>query len=405
MLGRYALIVLATMSLAACAQQPKKADTAVSNDWSTIIQSTDPVVDAALGKRLTAPDGTAYTLLSHSALTGWAVDGHDDALSAFRRSCDRLENGAPNRAFKGVLSQRGEWELVCQALGNWGGSPRAFWETQFVPVRIETSDKALFTGYYEPELQASRERKGPFQHPIYRKPPELVTQGKQFGRRDSRGFRPHYSRAEIARGALRGRNLELAFLADPVEAFFLQIQGSGRLKFPDGTTMRVGFAAKNGHPYRSVGKEMIRRGWTSRNKASAAAIKRFYRQDPKRGQQLLNVNASFVYFRPVDGLAPADGPIGSLGVPLTPGRSLAVDPRYTPLGAPVWVQMTSDRVPLRRLMVAQDVGGAIKGVQRGDIFFGSGRKAGEIAGRIKYPGQMVVLYPRATVRRLLGGSS
>jgi membrane-bound lytic murein transglycosylase A len=202
-----------------------------------------------------------------------------------------------------------------------------------------------------------------------------------------------YTRGELEeQDLLSGRGLELAYAADPVDVFFLQIQGSGRLRLTDGSLMRVGFAAKNGHDYSSVGQEMVRRGLYQPHQVSAQRIKAWVRANGEAGRQLLHHNKSFVFFREVSQVPAHLGPLGAMNRSITPRRTLAVDPTYTPLGAPVWIEKDG-RDPMRRLMVAQDTGSAIKGAQRADIFYGTGDAAGQKAGRVRDPGRMIVLLP------------
>ncbi|MGB0960184.1 MAG: MltA domain-containing protein, partial [Halocynthiibacter sp.] len=201
--------------------------------------------------------------------------------------------------------------------------------------------------------------------------------------------------------ALDNRGLELAWLNDPVEVFFLQVQGSGRIKLTDGNTMRVGFGGKNNHKYRSIGRELVRRGVFNKHQVSAGRIKSWVRQNPRDGKRLLQHNPSFVFFREITEISPKDGPIGAMGASVTTQRTLAVDPKYTPLGAPVWIE--KDGVDsMARLMVAQDTGSAIKGAQRSDVFCGSGTAAGKVAGRMKDHGRMVVLLPALKAYELVG---
>jgi membrane-bound lytic murein transglycosylase A len=245
---------------------------------------------------------------------------------------------------------------------------------------IGSAEDALFTGYFEPELAGSRERTARFTVPIYRRPPELP-EGRHWA-----------TRAEIEReGLLAGRGLEIAWLADPVDTFFLQVQGSGRIRLEDDTVIRVGYGGRNGHEYRSIGQELVHRGILPAHRVSAGRIRDWARRNPEAGRALLYHNPSYVFFREV-AVAPDTGPLGAMNRPLTPLRSLAVDPAHVPLGAPVWVEKAG-RAPLSRLMVAQDTGSAIKGAQRGDVFYGSGEAAGRAAGAVKDPGRMVVLLP------------
>jgi membrane-bound lytic murein transglycosylase A len=275
-----------------------------------------------------------------------------------------------------------DWRPLCRLAADAGAtdaSARAFFELMFKPVQIG-SPPALFTGYYEPELRGSASRTPNFSYPIYARPPEL------------RDGQVYHDRAAIEGGALRGRGLEIAWLEDPVEVFFLHIQGSGRIRMTDGRVIRVGYAGRNGHAYRSVGKEMVARGTMTADQVSAQGIKSFVRNNPSSGNALLNVNPSYIFFRKIGDLPADKGPIGAMGRSITALRSVAIDPAYTPLGAPVWIEKDGDN-PIRSLMVAQDTGGAIKGAQRADIFFGTGAQAGDDAGTVKDGGRMIVLLP------------
>lgn len=245
-------------------------------------------------------------------------------------------------------------------------------------LHVPADDRpSLITGYYEPELPARLMPEGAFVHPLYRLPAD-----------------PGLTHAQIRAGGLAGQGLEIAYLADPVDAFFLQVQGSGRLRLPDGTVLRLGYAGKNGHPYRSLGKEMVARGLIAAADISADAIRAWLAAHPDQVTDLLLTNPSYVYFRVIHDLSPDDGPIGTAGVPLTAGLSLAVDPAFIPLGAIVVLDTVIDAVPVTRLMVAQDTGGVIKGAQRADLFFGTGDLAGVQAGRQNAPGRLTVLLPR-----------
>jgi membrane-bound lytic murein transglycosylase A len=191
---------------------------------------------------------------------------------------------------------------------------------------------------------------------------------------------------------MEGLGLEIAYVDDPVELFFLQIQGSGRILLPDGGYLRVGFSGSNGHNYRSIGQEMVRRGIYEPHQVSAQVIKNWVRRNPEDGKELLYHNPSYVFFREVNQVPADKGPLGAMNRSITTMRSVAVDPKFTPLGAPVWIEKDGAD-PIRRLMIAQDTGSAIKGAQRGDIFFGTGDEAGRKAGRLRDPGRMVVLMP------------
>jgi membrane-bound lytic murein transglycosylase A len=307
-----------------------------------------------------------YKLVDFADLQGWAEDDHEAALSTFLETCGDLRDP--------------EWAAVCN-MAKQRPRARTFFELFFRPVMIEDGEPMLFTGYFEPELRGARYRGGPYQYPIYRLPPDIVA------------GTPWYSRAEIeTQAVLENRGLEIAWLDDPVDAFFLQIQGSGRVRLADGNAIRLGYAGKNGHEYRSIGKELVRRGIYEPHQVSAQVIRNWVRRNPEEGAELLRHNPSFVFFRVLRDLPPDRGPLGAMNRSLTTLRSIAVDPAITPLGAPVWIEK-GGRSPLRRLMVAQDTGAAINGAQRADIFFGTGDAAGRAAGRIRDGGRMVVLLP------------
>ncbi|GLS86242.1 murein transglycosylase [Cypionkella aquatica] len=326
-----------------------------------------PVLACLLALQMTATPAPAQ-MLDFEALDGWANDNHRAALTSFLETCDKLDTP--------------DWQPICRLAADANtsdASAKAFFELLFKPVQIGTQP-ALFTGYFEPELNGSYTRTPRFAYPIYARPPEL---------RDGQVF---HDRATIEAGALRGRGLEIAWLEDPVEVFFLQIQGSGRIKMTNGHVIRVGYAGRNGHAYRSVGKEMIARGMRTPDQVSAQDIKQYVRSNPSAGNALLSVNPSYIFFRKISDLPADKGPIGAMGRSITTLRSVAIDPAFTPLGVPVWIEKSGDN-PIRSLMVAQDTGGAIKGPQRADIFFGTGDAAGDAAGTIKDSGRMILLLP------------
>lgn len=317
-----------------------------------------------------------YEILKFSDLDGWEQDDHAAALEVFRETCQDIEDP--------------EWSSLC-GFATSQPSAKSFFELFFRPVLVGGDEPALFTGYYEPELRGSRFRGGQYQYPLYRKPPE-VQNGVTWN-----------SRAEIETlGLLDGRGLEIAYINDPVDVFFLQVQGSGRVRLDDGTSIRVGYGGKNGQEYRSIGQELIRRGTYEPHQVSAQVIKNWVRRNPIDGAELLRHNPSFVFFREVSEVPSDKGPLGAMNRSITTMRSIAVDPKFTRLGAPVWIEK-GGRDPLRRLMIAQDTGSAIKGAQRADIFYGTGREAGLEAGAIKDPGRMVVLMPIQTAYALAPG--
>jgi membrane-bound lytic murein transglycosylase A len=303
-------------------------------------------------------------LLSFADLNGWTEDDHTTALEVFRSTCADMDGT--------------EWQSLC-ALSDRVADARQFFELFFRPVLIAGDEPALFTGYFEPELSGSRTRTARYRYPVYRMPPEA--RGRWLSRRE-------IEESDV----LRGRGLEIAWVDDPVELFFLHIQGSGRIVLPDGDVIRVGYGGRNGHPYRSVGQELVRRGVYRPHQVSAQVIQNWVRRNPTAGRELLYHNPSYIFFREVQIEGPDTGPLGAMNRPITPMRSIAVDPSYTPLGAPVWIEK-GGADPMNRLMIAQDTGGVILGPQRADIFFGFGDEAGDQAGRIRDAGRMVVLLP------------
>ncbi len=259
---------------------------------------------------------------------------------------------------------------------------RSFFERRFQAFAVGTG---LMTGYYEPELRGAEYPVGAFQVPLHAPPPPLTSDGAL------------PDRAAIEAGALAGLGLELAWVDDPVDAFFLHVQGSGRLRLHDGRVLRVGYAGQNGHPYKAVGRVLLDTGAVPRERMSMQAIRAWLAAaEPTEAAALLRHNPSYVFFRVLDGPAPGEGPPGALGVPLTPGRSLAVDPAFIPFGAPVFAATRDpvDGAPVRRLLHAQDTGGAIRGPARGDLFWGWGEAAAARAGLMREAAALFVLVPR-----------
>jgi membrane-bound lytic murein transglycosylase A len=286
---------------------------------------------------------------------------------------------------------------------------RRFFEVNFTPfqlLRADGGDEGLITGYYEPQLRGSRRATPRYRYPVYGVPDDLLEvdlaeaypelKGLRLrGRLEGRRVVPYYDRAQIGQGRAPLTGREIAWVDDAVELFFLQIQGSGRIALDSGETLRVGYADHNGFPYRSVGRHLVERGELPLEKASMQGIQAWARANPEKLPELLNHNARYVFFRELPAGLP--GPIGSLGVPLTSRRSLAVDPALVPLGAPVYIATTwplSSR-PLYRLMLAQDTGSAIRGAVRADFFWGFGDEAAREAGRMKQPLKMWVLLPNS----------
>ena len=367
----------------------------------------------------------SYQPLTFAQMPGWQEDDHAAAFKAFRKSCDRVLASARNRAAAEQVPPPAlppaALVAACEAVSRHTGAvtkgdAKAFFERHFTPNSVvHAGPPGLLTGYYEPLLTGSRTPQGEFQTPIYKRPPDLVnlideTQRGAVGmslthaRKTEAGVEPYATRAAIEQGALKDKNLELMYLTDPVEVFFLQIQGSGRVKLTDGTIVRVHYDGKNGHPYSSIGRYLIDKGLLAADKVSMGALKRWLKADPERGKSVMWQNASYVFFRELKGAEQTKGPLGAMQVPLTPGRSLAVDPGHHALGLPIYVSADGmkhvNKVGVfNRLMVAQDVGSAIKGPERGDIYFGSGDAAGRLAGVTKHPGKFVVLLPNDTPAR------
>lgn len=332
-----------------------------------------------------------------SELPGWENDDHAAVLELFRAQC-------------ATLAKRPLWLSTCEALPKVGagGTARGWFEARFRPWQLVNPDGAregLVTGYYEPLVRGSRTKKPPYLTPVFGPPADLIVVDlaevypelkhmRLRGRVEGRKLIPFFSRAEWSAEEEKRAGEALLWVDDPIDFFFLQIQGSGQVLLDDGSRVRIGYADQNGHPYRSIGRWLIDKGELQSHQASMQGIKAWAAANPGRLKELLDANPSLVFFRelPADG----SGPPGALGVPLTPERSIAVDPRHTPLGAPVWLATTrpnSDE-PLVRLMLAQDTGGAIRGPVRADFYWGSGGEAGALAGRMKQRGAMWVLLPR-----------
>ena len=361
------------------------------------------------------PGPPRFEATTFDEVPGWRQDDHAAALQAFLRSCPILISAsrAGNRA--GAVAISPALLSVCDLAIRYAGtlvspeSARAFFETQFKPHRVVHSGPAgMLTGYYEPVIEGSRTRTSKFTAPVLRRPPELlnVVDESQRGAKSSvlthvrqtdKGVVPFATRAEIEQGALNGRGLEIMWLVDPVDVFFMQIQGSGRIKLPDGAMVRLSYDGKNGHPYTSIGRHLIDAGHFTIASMSLGSLADWLKADRERGQRVMWQNKSFVFFRELAG-EEAKGALGVLHIPLSPGRSLAVDAGVHAIGTPVYVQSTTlthagNKDGFNRLMIAQDVGSAIKGPERGDIYFGSGPEAGKLAGVTKHAAQFFVLLP------------
>jgi membrane-bound lytic murein transglycosylase A len=333
-------------------------------------------------------------------LPGWQQDDVRQAWPAFAQSCK-------------VLGKKEDWRAACHAARavdlRDAGAVRAFFETWFVPNQLRTPDgvdTGLITGYYEPMLRGARRRGSAYQTPLYQVPDDLVDvelasvypvlKGMRLrGRLVGKKVVPYGTRAEIARADVPGK--ELLWVDDPVEAFFLEVQGSGRVQLDTGETVRIAYADQNGHPYKAIGKWLVEQGELTSTTVSAQSIKAWIATHPQRRDELFNVNPSYIFFKEERLPDPSVGPKGALGVPLTPARSVAVDTQFVPLGAPVFLATTEagSTTPMQRLMMAQDTGGAIKGAVRADFFYGFGVDAANKAGLMKQRGSVWVLLPKA----------
>ena len=335
--------------------------------------------------------------VAFSELQGWNEDSLSAVVPAFLKSCVRFlprQDAAPLDARSSVADygRVGGWRALCEAAAALppadDAAARRFFETSFTPLAVADygASEGLFTGYYEIELNGSRQRHGRYQTPIYRRPSEP-------------GAATRYSRAEIEDGALAGHGLELLWVDDPIDAFFLEIQGSGGVRLKDRGTVRVGYDGQNGQPYVPVGRLLVERGIMPRSQTTMMAIRDWMNHHPEAGAALRRENPSYVFFRELTG----DGPIGAEGVVLTAERSLAVDRGFVALGIPIWLEADerfASADPVRRLVVAQDIGGAIKGPVRGDLFWGTGAAAALRAGVMNARGRYYLLLPREVARRL-----
>ncbi|WP_025841737.1 murein transglycosylase A [Asaia platycodi] len=350
------------------------------------------------------------TPLTYSMLDGWSAEAPETLLPLLRTECQRLMRLPPETHLGGVAgtipngSIAGEWQGACTALqsvGNAREAARGYFEQWFAPYLV--SNDALFTGYYEPQIYASPVRTDAFQTPLYAQPADLIhtkdTAGDWVtGRWEDGKFVPYYTRAEIDHGALSGRGLEIAWLRSPEDLFFLQIQGSGRLVMTDGSARRVGFAAKNGAPYVPIGRVLVSRGEMAAEDVSLQSLKNWLAAYPDKAQEVMEQNPDYVFFKRVDTIPLDRGAPGAMGVPLTPGRSVAIDRSVLPMGVPIWVdthlpQANGGEGHWTHLTFGQDVGSDIKGADHADLFTGWGEEAEHLAGKMRSHGRMIVLLP------------
>ena len=363
---------------------------------------------AALEKPATKPDGKLVLQpASFTDLPNWKSDSAQEALIAFRISCGRILKADPVKNFSSEIEAgtNADWQNVCRRIpaGDVNAqTARDFFESNFTPFAA-TNDgdpEGLFTGYFEASLRGSRTRGGDYQIPLRAKPDDLVMvdlgqfrdelKGQRIaGRVVSGSLKPYETRAQIEDGQLpQGKDKVLLWVDSAVDAFFLQIQGSGLVTLNDGTTQRVGYDGQNGHPYYAIGKELIKRGHLTKDNVSMQSIKTWLAAHPDEGREIMRTNKSYVFFK----LTADENPRGGEGVPLTPNRSLAIDHSRMPYGMPVY--LSTEMLGLNRLMVAQDTGGAIRGPVRGDIFFGHGAEAERLAGPMNSKGRYWFLLPK-----------
>jgi membrane-bound lytic murein transglycosylase A len=361
-----------------------------------------------------------YRPVKFADVPGWVNDDHLAAFKTFLKSCERVVASSREREpgdAKGPRPPPTGLVAVCrQALSAASETvdkerARAFFEANFTANAVlKKGPVGMLTGYYEPLLEGSRVQEGRYQTPIYKRPPDLVNvvDDTRRGvlkagalthvRKTETGTEPYFTRAQIETGALKGKDLELLYFADPVEVFFMHIQGSGRVRLTDGSTVRVHYDGKNGHPYSSIGRYLTEKSILAADRISMTALQAWLRADPERGKQVMWQNTSYVFFREIKDDTGA--PLGAMRVPLTAMRSLAIDPAYHALGTPVFINVPTMKhvpkaVPFSRLMVGQDVGSAIRGPERGDIYFGSGEAAGKLASVTRHQGRFFVLVPNA----------
>lgn len=326
---------------------------------------------------------------SFQQLPGWHYDSHAEVLPALHHTCGVIAKKSDSTKMLTRPDGGGkaaDWKPLCKKLKqtplNNHDEVKRFVETHLTPYQIITEGKntGMFTGYFVPVLRGSRTRKGPYQTPLYRMPPPSMNK--------------HIPRSEIAAGALKGKGLELVYVDDPLAAFFMEIQGTGRIILENGQELRLNYAGQNGYPYVGIGKVLVERGAMKLEEASLQGIRKWMLAHPYEAQAIMNMNPSYVFFKEDRWTGDV---IGSHNVPLTPLRSMAVDKSYISLGTPLWLSAAHPmpgKAPLQRLMVAQDVGGAIKGPIRGDFYWGVGDHAGYHAGNMKSKGELYVLLPR-----------
>lgn len=354
------------------------------------------------------------TPVSYSELHGWGQDQYAEIVPAFQKSCARIMRQDPASKF-GPLAEAGtygDWQVPCVqflAMNNADSqSVRGFFERYFQPYQISAGNEpqGLFTGYYEASLKGSRTKSAATPYPLHIRPDDLVMvqlgdfreelKGQRIaGRVVGGNLKPYETRAQIVQGQWphNDEGHVLVWVSNPVDAFFVQIQGSGRVDLDDGSVMRIGYAGQNGHPYYAIGRELIARGYLTKDEVSMQSIRDWLEAHPQEGHEIMDTNKSYVFFRELTD----EGPIGGEGLALTPMRSLAVDRSLLPYGLPLWVNISAPKEgtpSINRMMIAQDTGGAIRGPVRGDVFWGAGDYAENMAGVMKSQGRYWALLPK-----------
>ena len=393
--ARVAGLFAASLGLAACATAPEPLAPPPVRTAPVVVSST--VVPPTVEAETPAFENAIAAPIRRVAAEPLRQEQAERALMAFNKSCPKLVA----RADQSGLTDRADWQPLCATARMLAPSQSIeFFSRQFEWVEIAGGD-AFATGYFEPQIEGSRTPTATLTSPVYRVPDDLVRgtfsdgSGEGRGRYNASGnFVRYYDRAAIEGGALRGRGLEVAY-ADPVDLFFLQIQGSGRLLLPGGEVVRIGYANQNGREYVAIGRLLRERGVMESGTITLEAIQNYLRADPVRGAALMNENPSYIFFRELTG----EGPLGALEVAVTPLGTVAADPKFVPLGAPVWLDMENDVAD--GIWVAQDTGGAIKGANRFDTFWGAGAAAKRIAGEMSSNGRARLLLPRGAVARAL----
>tara|TARA_Y100001970_G_scaffold294127_1_gene447259 strand:+ start:108861 stop:110066 length:1206 start_codon:yes stop_codon:yes gene_type:complete len=355
---------------------------------------------------------------SFQNIHGWNEDSHGEALKALKLSCKLIVNKSFENNQETILGiKMKSWHTSClnalETSEHNNLAAKLFFEKWFIPHIISDNKSVfgLFTGYYEPEILGSLSRNTEFNIPLYMPPDNLINidlhsfsnefpKQTLIGRIKGRKVIPYYTRSEINEGVDELKGYELVWLKSSIDAFFLHIQGSGRIILRDGSKRRIGYAGRNGHPYFAIGKDLIKSGEINKKDMSMQRIREWLSNNPSLSHTLMNKNRSYIFFKWIDNSVHNNGPIGAQGIPLTAGRSLAVDRDFIPLGLPLWLETTipngggQNKKKIDRLVISQDTGSAIKGIVRGDLFIGTGKDSGEIAGLMNEKGRYWILLPK-----------